>query len=66
MDGLLYIMMLMNRKNKWFLHIHEFNKEKFILPSNITISNISEEGRYTTFMTPTGFITGQYESIFLC
>ena len=68
LDGLLTIMFdeseLMNRKNKWFFHILDLNKEHIIQPYNITISNIPEEERYISCMTPNGFSNGQYESIY--
>ena len=67
MDGLLFMMFdeeyLTDIINRWFFHIWNFNKENVIQHYNITISNITEEERYLTRMTPNGLINGKYESI---
>ena len=55
---------LKTRTNQWFYHIQNFLKEHIILVSNINQSDIHEEERYISFMTPTGFINFQEESRF--
>ena len=55
---------LKNRTNQWLDHIINFNKEHFIQSYNVTESNLPEEEHYISGMIPTGFINGQYESIF--
>ena len=54
----------MNRKNQWFFHIREFNKEYIIQPYNVTISNIPEEEQFLTCMEPAGSINDQDESMY--
>ena len=47
LDGLLSIMCdeedRRNRKNQWFFHIRNVDKEHIIQPYNVTISNLPEE-----------------------
>ena len=66
MDALLSMMFdeeyLTDIINRWFFHIRNFNKENVIQHYNITTSNITEEERYLTCMTPNGLINGKYES----
>ena len=51
------------KKNNVFINdISNFNNKHIIQCYNETISNIPEEPRYKSSMTPTGFINGQYES----
>ena len=54
---------LENKTNKFINDISEFNNKHIIQCNNKTISNIPEEPHYISYMTPTEFINGQYESI---
>ena len=53
---------LEKKRNKFVNDISGFNNKHIIQCYNKTISNIPEEPRYISSMTPTGFINGQYES----
>ena len=55
---------LENKTNQFINYIINFNNNHIIQYYNITITNITEEPRYISSVTPTGFINGQYESIF--
>ena len=53
----------LEKKIKQFINdISDFNKKRIIQCYIETISNILEESRYISSMTPTGFINGQDES----
>ena len=66
LGGLLSIMVdegdLENRTKQWINYIILFNNEQLIQRYNINQSNIPEESRYISCLTPTGFINGQDES----
>ena len=55
---------LENKTYQFISDIRNFNNKLIIQCNNKNISNIHEEPRYISSMTPTGFINGQDESTF--
>ena len=53
---------LENKTNRFINYITGFNNEHIIQCNNKPLSNINEEPRYISSMTPTGFMNGQDES----
>ena len=52
---------IMNRLEQWLFHINYFHNKHVMLPKNKTVAAICEAERYMSYLTPTGFINGQYE-----
>ena len=59
----IYAADLENKTNQFINDISNFNNKHIIQSYNEAISNIYEEPRYISSMTPTGLINGQDELI---
>ena len=53
------------KRNQFINDISDFNINHIIQCNNEPISNIPEEPRYVSSMTPTGFINGKYDQDFM-
>ena len=51
-----------NKTGQFINDISDFNNKHIIHCYNKTISNINEEPRFISYMTPTGFINGEVGS----
>ena len=51
------------KTNQFINDIRDFNNKHIIKCNNKPISNVPEEPRYISSMTPIGFRNGKYESI---